>query len=106
MEIGGAFHEMMERHRVCPEHGELVDVPPDEVIPPPQSGPLPSVVALESHHHCRLSARLVPGVSGASPMLAPAGVAPSSPELALRNAPRVPAIALLRLAPKASPPTA
>src|SRR6476659_2711154 len=104
----GALHEMLSVHRVCAEHGELVDVHGSASA---DAGT--SVVAVfataaagdSKHEHCSLAARHVPAVGGASPLLCGA-VVPPAPAAMFRAAPRAPSVALLRLAPKAFPSVA
>lgn len=108
----GLVHDLTAHHTRCAEHGELVDGADAQrdAAPAAASGDAASVArpaaaaGPERHDHCaaaalRSAARPQPGLAAASPHLSKA--LPPAP----RAVPAVVAIALLRLAPKASPPS-
>ena len=118
----GTFHYATVAHVACPEDGELIDVPAnaggshtavanhshqDGPTLLAQREPVPASFGASSHEHCAvaLQARLrACAEAKSSSQLEPRSigmgqVAPSEP-------PRLGALAVYRLAPKASPPQA
>ena len=100
-------HDLLAQHAVCVEHGELVELGKGPATAARPDGTVSSDAAEVSaggHEHCAMLAQR----RGQAPLPAPAVIAVvprsafSSPEASRSEAP--PQVALVRLAPKQSPP--
>jgi hypothetical protein len=108
-QLGGAAHLALVQHVRCADHDELVELPhagvarADAASPPHGRALAPAASARHGHDHCAVSALRCQG-HACAPRAAARALA-SSTELAppAGRAPP-PAIALLDLAPKSSPP--
>jgi hypothetical protein len=109
--LAGLVHVLVVRHATCPSHGEVVHGDLPEAPAVPSEGATfsghPTAPADEDEHCLYLATRrrdlaLLPAPAAAlEPRLAEAAApAPDAPPLVLSSA------ALLRLAPKTSPPAA
>ncbi|MBI2895357.1 MAG: hypothetical protein HYY06_17515 [Deltaproteobacteria bacterium] len=111
-QIGSAVHLVMVRHRICPEHGEVVDaVRQHGLTHGPEWTPSASLRSPAAprgpheHDHCLFALeRREQLCAGGGPVFAriAAPVRAAPPPAALALAPR--AIALYVVAPKSSPP--
>ena len=107
-QLAGPAHELLVPHRVCAEHGELVEgaaaLLTHGPAQPPQGPALSNDEGLAAEHeHCPLALLAKQRPAPSSPSMRVAADAQPAPACVLA-APRVPAIALHRLAPKQSPP--
>ncbi len=109
--LGAAFHTSHTRHLVCPEHGELVDIPLSGSVPG-LDGPRGnrwqaprSAEVAHGHEHCLLASF---GRSPNSGVAAPAFVASRKlvaiGQLAPDDLSPSNSVPLYRVAPKSSPP--
>jgi hypothetical protein len=108
----GVVHVLVVRHATCPDHGEVVHgEAPALVEAPPPLGPTARAAAREeaeeADEHCLLMATRRRELAGLAPAATPALSAPlvtrlDSPPAVVTATPH----AILRLAPKTSPPAA
>jgi hypothetical protein len=111
--LTGLLHVLVVRHATCPDHGELIHGRAPVVAQAPQAldavvTEAPADAAEEADEHCLFVATRRREMAGlaAAPLAAAVAVAPSvAPPLPLLPDVRAPR-ALLRLAPKTSPPLA
>ncbi len=106
-----SVHLSVVRHTVCAEHGELIEV--EQQAAPARASPL--ALALTSrdagladphaHHHCdAASQRVAPTLRPDQARDLAQTIADGTPAVQVHRSACEPHIALLRLAPKASPP--
>jgi hypothetical protein len=116
-QVATGVHSLSVRHTRCAEHGELVDLEAHPAVPAAPAGDWSKSLARDGvaaggalehgHHHCTLVPQRRdeavlphrPAVAGPAPRLSAAAHATADVGPAVR-------IALLRLAPKHSPPLA
>jgi hypothetical protein len=109
-QLSSFTHLLLVRHATCLAHGELIDLDASEVARAPAAEgqawvAVPATFADHGDQHCAVSTsrREKLGLSPAvRPVLSSSGVPPSM--AAPEAAPFVKSVALLRLAPKSSPP--
>ncbi len=109
-QLSSAMHFAFVKHVSCAEHGELVEVGPNTAAPRAVVTPNKAVHSDESvqhgHDHCTITALRRERFLPASPIT----ITTRIPSVLLAYAPTAlrappPAIALLDLAPKSSPPS-
>lgn len=108
-QAGTVAHELSVRHEVCPEHGELVHVTlqPAAEASGPQGPVLDAAVAMagDEHEHCLdlFHHRLMGAAPARGAAVGAVGAPPDAEGWQAVLPPPAP-LAVLRLAPKASPP--